>query len=109
MLLDRSLNRTLIRANHLPDLLTVLEDQESGHSAHAELLGDVGDFVDVKFVELGVGEFAGHGDDFRGDDFAGAAPIRGGKERVSISERTLNLEVDFREEVEFGEGERYGG
>jgi hypothetical protein len=58
--LDSSLEGLGVRADDLADLLLVLEEQEGGHGADAELLGDVGDLVDVDLVEarigVGVGE-----------------------------------------------------
>lgn len=55
VLLDGSLKRSRVRANDLADLLAVLEQDEGGHGAHGELLGDIGQLVDVDLVEAGVG------------------------------------------------------
>ena len=64
--LDRTLNsrqkRLGIRTHDLLDLLLVLEDQERGHGADAELLRDVRDLVDVELDEVGAGEFFGEPD-----------------------------------------------
>lgn len=58
--LDRGLKRLGVRADDLPNLLLVLEQEEGGHGADAEVLGDVGDFVDVELVEAGGGVGVGH-------------------------------------------------
>lgn len=55
MLLDSGLESLGVRANDLADLLAVLEEQEGGHGADAELLRDIWDFVYVELVEAGVG------------------------------------------------------
>lgn len=54
-LLDGGLESLGVRANDFLDLLPVLEQQEGGHGADAEVLGDVGDLVDVELVEACVG------------------------------------------------------
>lgn len=59
MLLNRRLDSLWIRAHNLIDFLAVLEQQESGHGADAELLGEVGDLVHVDLVESDVGVFFG--------------------------------------------------
>lgn len=59
MLLDGGLESDRVGANDLADLAAVLEEQESGHGAHALLLGDLGDLVDVDLVEAGVGVVVG--------------------------------------------------
>ena len=46
-----------VRAHDLGDLVAVLEEQECGHGADAELLRDVGDLVDVELVEARCGVF----------------------------------------------------
>lgn len=74
MLHDRRLQRFLISAHDLADLLAVLEQQKRRHGTHAELVSHVGDVVDVELVEAGGGVFLGQLDDFGRDDFAGAAP-----------------------------------
>jgi hypothetical protein len=56
-LLNRRLQRRRVRTHDLTDLLAVLEDQEGGHGANAELLRDIGDFVDVELDEVHVGVF----------------------------------------------------
>ena len=63
-----------MRAHHLGDLFPVLEEDKSGHGADAQFLGDVGDLVDVEFVEAGGGVGVGELDDLGGDGFAGGAP-----------------------------------
>lgn len=63
-----------MRTHHLPDLLSVLEDDEGGHGADAQFPGDLGDFVDVEFVEAGGGVGVGELDYFGGDDFTRGAP-----------------------------------
>lgn len=59
MLLDGGLESDRVGTNDLADLLAVLEEQEGGHGAHALLLGDLGDLVDVDLVEAGVGVVVG--------------------------------------------------
>jgi hypothetical protein len=51
--LDGSLKRLGVRANNLRYLLAVLEKEEGGHGADAEVLGNVGDFVHIELVEAG--------------------------------------------------------
>jgi hypothetical protein len=55
MRLDRVLQRRWVCANDLADLLTILEQHECRHGAHAQLLRNLWDFVDVEFVEASVG------------------------------------------------------
>lgn len=65
-----NLNRTLdsrqerlgVRTHDLLDLLLVLEDQEGGHGADAELLRNFRDLVDIELDEVGVGEVIGEPD-----------------------------------------------
>lgn len=57
--LDGGLESDGVGADDLADLLAVLEEQEGGHGAHAVLLGDLGDLVDVDLVEAGVGVVVG--------------------------------------------------
>lgn len=49
--LNRALERGRVGPNHFAHLLPVLEQQERRHRTDAELLGHVGDVVDVEFVE----------------------------------------------------------
>jgi hypothetical protein len=62
-LLNRFLNsrqkRLRVCTHNLLNLLLVLEDQEGRHSADAELLGNIGDLVDVELDEVGAGELLG--------------------------------------------------
>jgi hypothetical protein len=64
--LNRTLNsrqeRLGVRTHDLLDLLLVLEDQECGHGADAELLRNVGDLVDIELDEMGAGVFLGEPD-----------------------------------------------
>lgn len=53
--LNRALERGRVGADHLTDLLPILEQQESRHRADAQLLRHVGNVVDVEFVEACVG------------------------------------------------------
>ena len=57
--LDGGLESLGVGTDDLGDLVTVLEEQEGGHGADAELLSNVGDLVDVELVEAGVGICAG--------------------------------------------------
>lgn len=57
--LDSGLESDGVGADDLADLLAVLVEEESGHGAHALLLGDLGDLVDVDLVEAGVGVVVG--------------------------------------------------
>jgi hypothetical protein len=52
---NAGLNGLGVCAHNLTDLLAVLEEDECGHGADAELLCNVGDLVDVKLVEAGFG------------------------------------------------------
>jgi len=77
VVLDGLFESLLVRTDDLADLLAVLEEHERGHGADAELLGDVGDLVDVNLVEVDlVLELLRFGelDEFGRDDLAGAAP-----------------------------------
>lgn len=55
VLLDGGLESLGVGTDDLADLFAVLEEQEGGHGADAEFLGDVWDLVDVDLVEAGVG------------------------------------------------------
>lgn len=57
--LDSGLEGNGVGADDLADLLAVLVEEEGGHGAHALLLGDFGDLVDVDLVEAGVGVVVG--------------------------------------------------
>lgn len=59
MSLNSGLESDGVGADDLADLLAVLVEEESGHGAHALLLGDFGDLVDVDLVEAGVGVVVG--------------------------------------------------
>jgi hypothetical protein len=61
-ILDSRQERLGVRTDDLLDLLLVLEDQECGHGADAELLRNVRDLVDIELDEVGVGEFLGEPD-----------------------------------------------
>jgi hypothetical protein len=71
-----------VGADELVDLLAVLEDDEGGHGADAELLGELGQGVDVELgevdlvLELALGPLG----DLGRDGLAGAAPRREGVE-----------------------------
>lgn len=58
-LLNRSLQSLRIGTNNLSNLIAILEDEEGGHGADTELLGDVWDLVDVDLGEVYGGEFVG--------------------------------------------------
>lgn len=74
MLQHGGLDGVLIGADDLGNLLAVLEDDEGGHGADAELLRHVGHLVDVELVEAHAGVLVGElGNDGR-DDLARAAP-----------------------------------
>jgi hypothetical protein len=55
VLLDAGLDGLGVCAHNLTNLLAVLEEDEGGHGADAELLCNVGDLVDVELVEAGFG------------------------------------------------------
>ena len=57
--LDGSLESLGVGTNDLADLVTALEQNEGGHGADTELLGNVGDIVDVELEEACVGELLG--------------------------------------------------
>ena len=50
--LDGSKQRLRVGADNLVDLLAVLEDEEGGHGADSELLGYVGDLIDVELDKV---------------------------------------------------------
>lgn len=52
MLRDQVLHRRRVGAGELLDLLAVLEEEEGGHSADVQLLGEIGEVVDVKLGEV---------------------------------------------------------
>jgi len=54
VVLDRSLERTGVGTNDLLNLLAILEEHESRHSADRELLGDIGNLIYVELVEAGI-------------------------------------------------------
>jgi hypothetical protein len=58
-LLNSSLQRLGVGTHNLSNLILVLEDDECGHGANTEFLGDVWDFVYVNLDEVDVGEFLG--------------------------------------------------
>ena len=53
--LDGSLESLGVGTDDLADLVTALEQKEGGHGADTELLGNVGDLVDVELEEACVG------------------------------------------------------
>lgn len=59
LLLNSSLERLRVRADHLTHLLSILEDKKGGHGADADFLRDVGDFVDVDLDEVRGGVLVG--------------------------------------------------
>jgi hypothetical protein len=119
-----SLNRTLnsrqerlgVRTHDLLDLVLVLEDQECGHGADAELLRNVRDLIDIELDEMGAGEFLREPvpppvstmndggrrmgreyvlHDLRSNDFAGTAPGCKGIENDDLVFLKSGLELGF--------------
>lgn len=41
-----------VGADNVPNLVTVLEEQESGHSAHSQVLAQLGELVDINLDEV---------------------------------------------------------
>lgn len=72
--LDGGLESLGVGTNNLGDLVTALEKKEGGHSADTELLGDIGDLVNVELVEACGGVFVGKLDDLGSNHFTRAAP-----------------------------------
>lgn len=64
-LLNGSLESRWVGTDNLTDLVAVLEEQESRHSANGQLLRDLWELIDVDFVEFGGGEFVGESVDER--------------------------------------------
>jgi hypothetical protein len=60
VLLDGSLEGRGVGTNNGSDLLSVLEEHESGHGADAQLLSNLGKLVDVNLVEASAGVCGGH-------------------------------------------------
>jgi hypothetical protein len=60
VLLDGSLEGRGVGTNNGSDLLAILEEHESGHGADAQLLGNLGQLVDVNLVEASAGVCGGH-------------------------------------------------
>jgi hypothetical protein len=54
VLLNGRLNGLRVRTDNLLDLLAVLEQQECGHGTDTEILGDVGDLVDIDLIKSNV-------------------------------------------------------
>jgi hypothetical protein len=77
-ILDGVLNGGLeslgVGTDDLADLLAVLEEQEGGHGADVQFLGDIGNLVDVELEEGGVLVHAGVFCDGGSDDLARTAP-----------------------------------
>lgn len=101
------------------DLFLVLEDQEGGHGADAELLSHVGDLVDVELDEVCAGVFLGEAvstecvsdcwndregaderDELRSDDFAGSAPGCEGVKDYNVVLLESGLEFSLTVNVE---------
>lgn len=68
ILLNLLLQLDGIGTNNLLNLLSVLENQESGHSADAVLLSELREFVDVDFEVVCIGILFGEFDDLGCDD-----------------------------------------
>lgn len=54
MLFNGRLDSLRVCADNLADDVAVLDKFEGGHSADAELLGNIGNLVDINLVELNV-------------------------------------------------------
>lgn len=63
-----------VSADNVADLLTILEEEERGHGAHAQFGGRLGEMVNVDLVELGLGESLAELGHLRGNGLARAAP-----------------------------------
>jgi len=88
-------------------LVAALEGNERGHSTDADLLGDVGLFVDVDLVELKVAVLFGELLEDGGDDLAGAAP---GRPEVKDGDLVLLDDlVELVERVDYGDFAAHGG
>ena len=92
----------------LTHLLAVLEEDKGRHGPYAELVGNVGNVVNVNLVEVALFILVGELDDFRRNGFARTAP---GCEAINDHERfgiDGGLEFGFSErgvsEGEFIEG-----
>lgn len=77
MLKHGGVDGRLVGADNFTDLLAVLEDDERGHGADAELLRHVRHFVHVDLVEAHTGVLVRQFGNVGSDHLAGAAP--GGK------------------------------
>ena len=84
MLLNSSFQRLLIRTHDLPNLLAVLEEQESRHGSDTQLLRYITHFVDVNLEELGLWVLFAESGDLGRDNLARPAP---GGETVEDDER----------------------
>jgi len=60
VLLDRGLEGGGVGTDDGGDLLAVLEEHEGGHGTDAQLLGDLGELVNVNLVETGAGVCGRH-------------------------------------------------
>lgn len=74
MLKHGGIDGLFVGADNLADLLAVLEQDESWHGAHAELLRHVGHFVHVELVEAHARVLIGQVDNMGSDHLAWAAP-----------------------------------
>ena len=57
--LDGSLKGLGVGTNDFSNLVASLEEDEGGHRADTEFLGDIGDLVNVELVEASIGVCAG--------------------------------------------------
>ena len=58
-LLNSGLEGIWVGTDNLSNLLSILEQEERGHSANGELLSDIWNLVDVDLVEFGLRELVG--------------------------------------------------
>lgn len=72
--LDAGLNGRGVSPDNFVIFLALFEVNYGRHSANTELLGDVGDLVDVDLVEFGLGVILAEFFDFRRYRFAWPAP-----------------------------------
>ena len=77
MFSDLFLDSPLVGAHHFVNLLSVFEEEESGHGTDAQFLGEIRNLVDIDLVEFGaVLEFVTFGEfGYLGSNhLAGTAP-----------------------------------
>lgn len=86
-----------VGTHDLVDLLAVLEEDEGGHSADAEFLGQVGDLINIDLDEEGIAVLLGEFLDLGADDLARTAPCSKGVNDDNLVALQSIIESGFAE------------